>query len=514
MDDWEILSANKTEELLKKNQINVTHVSALDETNVFVSEVSILLKEILDTHASDEDELVSQSNDKGISIICMNTYPVLYQELPAHQFKNVTKPINFCVTTIIREAFSNYENILLLTDPEDYKEAIIQLRTGNVTAEFRNYLGAKALNFVSAYDAGIAASVLRSPSVNEPFMNYLTLPLRLISEMKKGSNQHQEAGLYKYPYDTGALSGLSKINSEDLNYNITSDISAAWELISILYTDLKSQFSVKSVNADGYEFTTQFTPLTGTVFTVAIKFGLIVGAALSTNVLESYKNTFTYDKAITDVCLGCSSVIDDIAANEIVKGDFIAVIAPGYTTEAREILSQNKKIRLISTSKVSITTYEGRLINGGLLMQKRDTTLFDFWKVRTKTRPSQQITDEMAFGTLISLGVHSYSALLIKNHHIVGISQACTTNEMALCHAYEEAKRTAELPDSPVDDSIADILVCGAPIEFSEGIKRIIDAGVYGIIQPGGNSTDDELVQYCNDRGVVMVLTNMTHYNY
>jgi len=340
-------------------------------------------------------------------------------------------------------------------------------------------------------------------------MNWLTLPLRKDSMLKSGANPHQESCLYKYPSETGAVSGLTKHEGSELTYNITNDVSCAWEIISSVYENLKSQYKVKSINSDGYEYTTLFTPLTGTVFTVAIKFGLIVGAALSTNVLDSFKNTYIYDsEEITDVSFACSAVIDEEAAREIVKGNFIAVIAPGYTPEAKEILDTNRKILVISTSRINISNFQGRVINGGLVMQTRDSVLFNWWHVRTKTRPSQQLTDEMAIGTLLSMGAHSYSAILIKQNHIVSIAQACTSGEKAIREVLANA------PQIQQDESLADILVTDSPIKLTESVKKLLDSGIYGIIQPGGDYSDNELTAYCNERGIAMVTTDMTHYNY
>lgn len=507
-EQWTIFSAGKTEELLRKNQINVLHEPALSDSNVYFDNTSKVMKEILETVTDEQDELIHQDPNTGISLLCLNTYPVFQLNMQVHQVKAFSKPQNFIISTFLRQSYQNYENLIILTDPADYNEAIIQLKTDHITKEFKTYLAAKALNFIAAYDAAIATSILRSKAYNEHYMNWLALPFQRSAILKDGSNPHQTACLYKYPGDLGVLSGFSKISNSKLNYNIASDISITWELISALYANLKSQYSVKSVNSDGYEFTTQFTPLTGTVFTLAMKFGLIVGAALSTNVLDSFRNTYTYDtENITDVSLGCSSVIDEDAAKEIVKGNFIAVVAPGFTPEAKAIFETNPKIRLILNSIVNITRFDGHLINGGFLVQNKDFTLFDYWMVKTKTRPSQQITDEMAFGTLLSLGAHSHSALLIKQNHIAAIAQSYPSEEKAL----QELLSSAQKYD---DGTIGDILVSGAPINFTETVKKIIDAGIYGIIQPGGTSTDNEFINYCNERGIVMVFTEMTHYNY
>ena len=91
------------------------------------------------------------------------------------------------------------------------------------------------------------------------------------------------------------LGGFSKIQGREIDYNTLVDIYSAWEQISSLYSNLKNQLTVKSTNSDGYEFTTQFTPLTGTVFTVAVKFGITVGASLSSNLINSFYQTHIYD---------------------------------------------------------------------------------------------------------------------------------------------------------------------------------------------------------------------------
>ena len=105
-----------------------------------------------------------------------------------------------------------------------------------------------------------------------------------------------------------------------MSYTLVNDISYAWRQINTLFALLKDQLTVKSTNSDGYEFTTQFTPLTGTVFSLAVKFGTILGASHATNVLDSFKSTFTYDSISTsDVVFACSAVINGEAAEEILR---------------------------------------------------------------------------------------------------------------------------------------------------------------------------------------------------
>ena len=66
-----------------------------------------------------------------------------------------------------------------------------------------------------------------------------------------GANQHQHSCLYRFPGGGGTVSMLQKQQGKELSYNTVSDISFAWEQISMLATNLKNQFSVKPKNLTG-----------------------------------------------------------------------------------------------------------------------------------------------------------------------------------------------------------------------------------------------------------------------
>lgn len=518
---WTIVSANKTEELLKKNKIPVQHEPALVENNLYVTDTNQLIRRIISTHSS--DDTVTYANQFDIDennyyIICMNLYPSVRKEATFSELKDAARPVNYSASTVIRSAYDNFENILILTDPEDYKEAMIQLRTENITPQFRMYLAGKALNLVSAFDAGIAATILRSKDTSVNFMNYLSFPFQKDTELHGGANPQQDSCLYKYPSDSSTINNFVKIQGKELTYNILSDVSLAWEQISTLYTNLKTQYNVQSKNCDGYDFTTQFTPLTGTVFTLAVKHKSIVGASLSTSVIDSLSKTYNYDyENITDAILGCSAVINEAAAEQILKCNFSAVVAPGFTAEAKETLAANKNIRLIPTARVVCSGMDGQLVNGGLLLQTKDNILFEKWNVKTRNRPSQIITDQMAFGTLLTMGARSYSAVILQENTILGISQACTSTLKAVNSVLEETVQTLQRKgmdfNSP-DTKLGAVLITDAEIPFCDAVKTLIDKGVTAIIQTGGTKQDKEFIDYCNERNVVMVFTGMTHVSF
>jgi len=513
---WTLVSANQTEELLKKQKIPVVHEPTLVESATHLNDTANLIKQILNSRLPDPTNPIhfGEKSTENIQLVCMNLIPSI-KAVSDKKSSGITKPINFYISSILRNCFVNYENLLILCDPADYKEAMIQIRTDNITNEFRSYLASKALNLVSAYDSAISHSIFSKQKIKKDFENYWMFPFQKETVLKGGANPQQKSCLYINPDDAETSAGFTKIQGKELDYKLISDISLSWEQISALYFTLKNQFSVKSTNSDGYDFITQFTPLTETVFTIAVKLKSIVGASLGKSVTESFNKTFRYDKEhIKNVTLACSSVIDETAAKEMLHSEIAAIVAPGFTNEAKQIFAENKNIRLIPTSKVSVAPYDMEPINGGLLVQTKDTKLFDHWYVKTKNRPSQYKTDQMAFGMLLVAGSRSYSAALIKDNSIIGISQCNPSTLTAIEEAYYEARRALRRNGEKEDAKIGDVLVCDSSFPFCEMVEKIIEGGVTAIIQTGGTDTDDELIQYCNDHDVVVVFTGTTHISY
>ena len=124
--DWSILSANKTLDFLEKENIPVTKESALVENNQYTLETCQLIQRILETKTSEEGEPEEELDN--IYLVCMNVYPK-YDAINSEQELNkVCKPVNYYHTTVIKNAVYNYQNVLVITDPDDYKEVMIQLR--------------------------------------------------------------------------------------------------------------------------------------------------------------------------------------------------------------------------------------------------------------------------------------------------------------------------------------------------------------------------------------------------
>ena len=249
---WTIMTANKTEELLRKNHIPVTREMALSADIAYAHDISKVITNIVST-SLDSDTAINQQtdmNENNIYLVCINMEP--FYHMGAQRFD--IKTSDYRISSILRYAFYNHENVLVLTDPADYKEAMIQLKTDNITSDFRAYIAQKALNLVAAYDSGVAGSLMHNTKHKKSFPMYACYPLKFQALLKHGTNRQQAAAFYRLPEEK-EYSSFANCNFPDLDYALFKDISLSWEILNNLYSNLKTQFTVPSTNVDNYDFT-------------------------------------------------------------------------------------------------------------------------------------------------------------------------------------------------------------------------------------------------------------------
>ena len=510
-DDWEIISGGDTAEFLSKNLIPYTMEPSLSSVTKGHDRFTSLINLVINSKSEETyDSYTSLDYEDAASLLCVNIQPKYHSIARFLEESSSENCIDLKHVSLIRAAAKNYSNVLILTDPEDYEEAIIQLKTESISKQFRLYLAGKALNLTSAYDASCAYSILFQREQID-FPNYLIFPYKKEKRLAQGANNHQQAWLYSQGLHNSALAGIKKIQGKEVDYNLIKNYFAAWNIVSMFLKIIKNPFEVPSTDSSGYSYSTQFTPAAGFVFTIGIKYGNPIGAALGTDVCNSFTKTLncapeTFDGAT----LGCSAVIDRDAALLLSKMTLDSIIAPDFTKEAREILAKTNSLRLIVASNTVSGFYETATIDGGLLAQISDHTLFKHWNVVTTRRPTQAQIDAMAFGTMISLGAKSDSAIIINDSAAIGISFGQPNRRKAVLLAVEDAKECFKNGLTSSDTS-AEILVSDTSIPFDDKIRNAVEIGVKAIIQTGGSSSDQQLIDYCNENDIAMVFTGMRH---
>jgi len=507
-DNWEIISAGETAEFLGSKNIPVTVEKSLLNSSYENDAHLKLLHQIDQTENKYSYDGLESAGE--VKLVCINIQPKFMPLTSFLEESSSENSIDFKHISLIRYAAKNYNSTLVLTNPEDYHEATIQLRTDSVSKEFRLELAAKALNLCSAYDAATSLSIMMQKQKIE-FPKYFMVPYERSIKLSHGSNPHQSACLYTENLKNSALNGMKKIQGKELDLLIVKNYFLAWNTVSLFLKIIKNPFEVETIDSSGYAYTTPFTPAAGSVFTIGIKNNNPIAASLGSNVNHSLSKTFNCAPEIFDgATLGCSAVIDVEAAITLSKSNLMAIIAPDFTKDARQILAENNSIRLVMASVVSSSFHEVSSVDGGLMVETADNELFRKWHIVTQKRPNQAQIDSMAFGTMVCLPAKSYSSIVINDFSAIGISTGQPSRKRSLNLAIQDAEECFRngLTSS---DTNAEVLVSDTSIPFDERIIKAAEMGVKAIIQTGGTSSDRALIDFCNEHEISMIFTGMHH---
>lgn len=503
--EWEVISAGHTGVLLSGNGIPFKENPALSEApRTFQEYMSLFTSVACASEAGAEGE-----NDRGIGVVCVNLLPK-FSEL--HDFLDMdTSPagIEMRALWLVLAACKNFKNVLVLTDPADYHETIIRMDTDSVSEKFRLKLAGKAFNMASACAASVSESILL-PMGESLFPNYFSLAYKKKADVPIGGSTTQTASLYTRAAYGGSMGSLKKLQGKDILFRSYIDINAVSRSIGFFAARMRNADPVEGKDVNGNTSVAQFTPTTGTVFAISVKHGVPVSAALGGNAAEAFRKMYNCGKdSLEDAAAGFSSVVDEAAAKEIARAALAVVVAPGFTADARAALAVKRELRLVSPSVMSSDRFNFRSLDGALLAESSDTTLFGKWQFVTNSRPRQKQLDEMSFGQFIVMNAKEDAAVVIKDMTTTGMCCCALMSADACYAALDHSSRNIGLGLTS-DTSSAEVLVSGSPLAFDWKLcETIANRGVRAILQPGGSKSDGEFANFCDQRGIAMVFTGI-----
>jgi phosphoribosylaminoimidazolecarboxamide formyltransferase / IMP cyclohydrolase len=200
----------------------------------------------------------------------------------------------------------------------------------------------------------------------------------------------------------------------------------------------------------------------------------------------------------------------DRALAEKLSEIFVEVVfAAGFDDDALEILARKPNIRILDNSerrRVPIGEHDLKRVRGGLLVQDRDSEseARDEMSVVTEARPSEEQWGELLFAWRICKHVRSNSIVLSRALGTVGVGAGQMSRVDSVRIAVEKAQ-------SPLEGSV---MASDAFFPFPDGPELAIEAGVKGIIQPGGAQRDVEVIEACDKAGIPMVFTSRRHFRH
>lgn len=493
----EIISTGGTYKVLKENNVKVKEVSEVTGyKEILDGRVKTLHPVIhagilsIRNKASHQQEMKDLSLDY-IDFVIVNLYPFKDVILkPGTTFSEAVENIDIGGPTMLRSAAKNYQDVTVVTDPNDYNLVIKELQENKmVSLETKLYLMQKVFEHTSAYDA-LIYSYLKKQRNDESFPKELTLSFEKVQEMRYGENPHQKAAFYKEIVDVkGTLSEAKQLHGKELSFNNINDTNGALELLK--------EFNEPTV--------------------VACKHGNPCGVGSDFNIEDAWLKAYHADKiSIFGGIVVLNRPVTKKIATDMNQIFLEVVVAPSFEQEALEILASKKNIRLLELKNIEVTqnknAYDLKKVSGGLIIQTIDSSLYHEEELEfvTASRPTRKEFEDLEFAMKVVKFTKSNGIVIAKNKQTLGIGPGQVNRIWATLQSIEHAKELS----GQSDITKGAVLASDAFFPFSDCVEEANKAGITAIIQPGGSLKDKDSIDKCNEYNMAMVFTKMRHFKH
>jgi len=159
---WDIISTGGTYKTLNTAGIKVIEIDEVTKfPECFEGRVKTLNPYVHGgiLHKRGDEAHVAQAKElgvEGIDLVCVNLYPFKETIERTEDFGEIIENIDIGGPTMVRSAAKNFNDVLIVTNVNDYEDVLGALENGNDNMEFRRDLMIKAFEHTAAYDSMIA----------------------------------------------------------------------------------------------------------------------------------------------------------------------------------------------------------------------------------------------------------------------------------------------------------------------------------------------------------------------
>jgi len=422
---------------------------------------------ILARGSQDDDDLAANQIERFDLVVC-NLYP--FRETlatPGATESDIIEKIDIGGPAMVRAAAKNHRFVTVVVSPAQYDEVASAVASGEVSAELRRRLAAKAFFHTASYDAAIVGWI--GPD--------LVLPLRHVSDLRYGENPQQAASLFQEDGARSWWASATQHQGKDMSFNNYADADAAWRLADDL----------------------------GPGSVVVVKHTNACGAALGSDVAETFEDAWQCDPLSAFGSVIAVNGTFDFATAQVLGDRFVEVLlAEDFAKEALDALRTKKNLRLISAALPQAGGSEVRTIEGGLLVQERDSSPDAKWEVVSDRHPTSDEEDALRFAWTVVSHTKSNAIVVANGRQAVGVGAGDQSRvgaaERALARAGSRAAGAVASSD--------------AFFPFRDGIDALAEAGVTAIVEPGGSRNDQEVIEAANEHGVALIFTGTRHFRH
>jgi phosphoribosylaminoimidazolecarboxamide formyltransferase len=303
-----------------------------------------------------------------------------------------------------------------------------------------------------------------------------------VRDLRYGENPHQNAAVYGDPSsDVANVVDAEQLNegAKALSYNNYNDADAALNIVREF--DEPAAAVIKHTNP--------------------------AGCAVAESVSTAYEDALATDaKSAFGGIVALNRRCGESTATKIIDSFKEAVIAPGYTDTALEVLETKDDLRVLdvgSMAEESMGQVEKPIV-GGRLVQDRDKQAPNRRDLETVTdrEPTESELDALLFAWQTAKHVKSNAIVLAQGTETVGIGMGQASRVDAVDLATEKAER-----DAAGKSAAGSVMASDAFFPVPDGVELAAEAGVEAVIQPGGSMNDEAVIEAADEHGVAMVFT-------
>ena len=432
----------------------------------------ILGKRNDETHRSEMQEY----SIPEIDLVIVDLYPFEETVASTNDEKSIIEKIDIGGPSMIRAAAKNHQDLTVIAAKNDYAPLaqLLDAQDGSLTLDQRRSFAAKAFEVVAHYDVAIAHYF--NPTGGNEFFQAQPFP----QPLRYGENPHQPATFYG---DLNAL--FEKLNGKELSYNNLVDVDAALQLIREFPHELSGEYTFG-----------------------IIKHTNVCGIAQRPTVLAAWQDALAGDpESAFGGILISNGIIDAPTASAIQDIFFEVLLAPGFTTEALEILRTKKNRILLAIRALPKVGQQSRSLLNGVLIQTVDEGNFTEWKEAGGRETTESEKDNLIFANLVCKHLKSNAIALVKNMQLIGKGCGQTSRIDSLRQAIEKSKQFQF-------DLQGAVMASDAFFPFNDCVQLGHQAGIEAFIQPGGSVRDNDSIEYCQQHKLAMVITGQRHFKH
>jgi len=493
---WRVVSTGGTATKLREAGIEVMEVSEVTgHPEIFDGRVKTLHPAvqagILARRDSQEDmSKLTELGYHAIDLVCVNLYPfkATASRDPPASVAELIEMIDIGGPTMVRSAAKNHLGVIVATDPTQYEPILAALSDADglpagVDHEMRKSLALDAFRATAAYENSVSSELEdRFSELDVPGVINVSSGTGIA--LRYGENPHQPAAFYPPSGNASGLSAAVQHGGKPLSYNNYLDLDAALRLSRYLSGSLDPSLHT----------------------CVVIKHTNPCGASVDGSQISAWENALASDPESAFGCvIALNRTVEASTAEAIGDHFFECMIAPGYETDALDILSGMKNRRMLSLDPMGEYQTEARIrqVEGGWLSQIQGPAPIDWESSEcvTQQKLDQEGMDLARFGSLVISEVQSNSIVIVRSTDTGMATVGVGPGQTSRVEAVRIAARRAG------DRANGAMMISDAFFPFRDGIDESNEIGITSVVQPGGSIRDDEVIEAANEYGIAMLFT-------